>query len=820
VPQVDVTLYLGTNLTSKNPATGFSEALLLIDEPNSGIAGAPKTLLPCTGTCSITSDGNTLDTYNGSAGHPNVFQAQSATGNSIVWTNIPLDPPGVNSNRILRITNLRANASLFGSGTAQSPTTIVTFVSIGGSEFVTINNPQTLVANAESSLSQQTGGVATLSQCTSANPSIAANPSQPLNTGSGNGAQFAISETESFGDVFKVKNYAETEANAGPPFPTLYPADVAQDIPGFPYYTETGFFDPSFPTTQGLNTIGSASSGTRVSFQFSAIPAGVQLYVPISVPLTAMGAPTNETGIAVLTATDINGAGPYTPVVGNPSGLAPVTITGTTGMAVYEILYANPTTQETLTLPVAAAYLSGKVSAGTINVQASLAPLSTVEVADGISPIPRFTANGTVTPAFTIQACTQTTGSTTKATGATAVYSTNAQTVSMTAVVTTTAGPVTGGTVTFTVAGTTLPPVPVQNGGAGAFFTFAGLLGGSYPIAAQFSGFANIAASSDSSQVLTITKQPLTVTWATPGSIVYGTALSSVQLNATAKVPGTYVYAPPSGTVLKEGYNQKLSVTFTPTDSVDYQPATATTYVDVLAPSAPFGSFDTPAATSNVSGSVPFTGWALSPAGITGVDIWREDAGKLVFIGDADFVTGARTDVLNDYPGYPENNSAGWGYLMLTNELPGGNGTFQIHAIAHDTKNASTDLGTKTIIVNNADATQPFGSIDTPIPGGTESGIFVNFGWALTPPGKMIPIDGSTIWVFIDNQRMGHPVYNNYRADIATLFPGYENSLGAIGYYYVDTTQLTNGLHTIAWTVTDDAGVASGIGSRYFIVQN
>jgi hypothetical protein len=96
----------------------------------------------------------------------------------------------------------------------------------------------------------------------------------------------------------------------------------------------------------------------------------------------------------------------------------------------------------------------------------------------------------------------------------------------------------------------------------------------------------------------------------------------------------------------------------------------------------------------------------------------------------------------------------------------------------------------------------------------------VNFGWALTPPGKMIPIDGSTIWVFIDNQRMGHPVYNNYRADIATLFPGYENSLGAIGYYYVDTTQLTNGLHTIAWTVTDDAGVASGIGSRYFIVQN
>jgi hypothetical protein len=157
---------------------------------------------------------------------------------------------------------------------------------------------------------------------------------------------------------------------------------------------------------------------------------------------------------------------------------------------------------------------------------------------------------------------------------------------------------------------------------------------------------------------------------------------------------------------------------------------------------------------------------------------------------------------------------------MLTNELPGGNGTFQIHAIAHDVNNASTDLGTKIVIVDNADATQPFGSIDTPTQGGTESGTFVNFGWALTPPGKMIPTDGSTIWVFIDKQRMGHPVYNNYRADIATLFPGYANSQGAVGYYYIDTTQLSNGLHTISWSVTDSAGVASGIGSRYFTVQN
>ena len=36
----------------------------------------------------------------------------------------------------------------------------------------------------------------------------------------------------------------------------------------------------------------------------------------------------------------------------------------------------------------------------------------------------------------------------------------------------------------------------------------------------------------------------------------------------------------------------------------------------------------------------------------------------------------------------------------------------------------------------------------------------------------------------------------------------------------IDTTKLTNGLHNIAWSVTDSAGNAAGVGSRYFIVQN
>jgi hypothetical protein len=58
-------------------------------------------------------------------------------------------------------------------------------------------------------------------------------------------------------------------------------------------------------------------------------------------------------------------------------------------------------------------------------------------------------------------------------------------------------------------------------------------------------------------------------TWTNPAPITYGTALTSVQLNATANVPGTYAYNPTNGAVLTTGTNT-LSVTFTPSDSVDY----------------------------------------------------------------------------------------------------------------------------------------------------------------------------------------------------------------------------------------------------------
>lgn len=71
-----------------------------------------------------------------------------------------------------------------------------------------------------------------------------------------------------------------------------------------------------------------------------------------------------------------------------------------------------------------------------------------------------------------------------------------------------------------------------------------------------------------------------TLTWASPAAITYGTALGAAQLNATASVPGTFAYSPAAGTVLHAG-TQTLSVTFTPTDATDYNPATTSVTLQV-----------------------------------------------------------------------------------------------------------------------------------------------------------------------------------------------------------------------------------------------
>ncbi len=276
-----------------------------------------------------------------------------------------------------------------------------------------------------------------------------------------------------------------------------------------------------------------------------------------------------------------------------------------------------------------------------------------------------------------------------------------------------------------------------------------------------------------------------------------------ISINPTGLVVGTYTATVTVSDPNSINLTQTAAVNLTVKKSSDDQP--------------PFGSFATPGDGIIVSGSIPVTGWVLDDIEVQSVKLYYNNSS---YIGDAVFVEGARPDIEQAYPLYPQNSRAGWGYMLLTNSLP--DGVYKLYAIASDNSLQQVTLGESTVTIDNASAVKPFGAIDTPPQGGEASGSnYVNWGWALTPQPNMIPTDGSTIFIFVDSVSLGNPYgYNVPNTTIATLFPGYANTDGPVGYLHIDTTKYQNGVHTISWTVTDNAGNSEGIGSRYFSIRN
>ena len=238
---------------------------------------------------------------------------------------------------------------------------------------------------------------------------------------------------------------------------------------------------------------------------------------------------------------------------------------------------------------------------------------------------------------------------------------------------------------------------------------------------------------------------------------------------------------------------------------------------------APFGSFDS--APSPSSGAVPLTGWALDDVGVSSVAIYRsasalEPGSSLVFIGDATFTDGARPDVAAAFPNSPQKTRAGWGYMLLSNVLPGGgNETLTFYAYAVDAEGKQTLLGTREVTLQNANADLPFGALDTPASGATVSGNYTFAGWVVSPRPRQV----MRVSIYMDGQYIGTSLYGIARPDVAALFGGPSGPLDASapGFQFtIDTRGLANGLHTLALVAVDNTNTFAGLGSRFFIVRN
>jgi len=98
---------------------------------------------------------------------------------------------------------------------------------------------------------------------------------------------------------------------------------------------------------------------------------------------------------------------------------------------------------------------------------------------------------------------------------------------------------------------------------------------GACTLAASQPGNEDWAPAPQQQRPLTVGKAIPAITWVVPADTVYGTALGTAQLNATANTTGAFTYTPAAGVMLNAGPAQVLHVDFTPADAANWQGAAA-----------------------------------------------------------------------------------------------------------------------------------------------------------------------------------------------------------------------------------------------------
>jgi hypothetical protein len=432
VPLVNFTIFYNTTVTSRllpvsspQSSGNTSEALLLVDEPGSGLSGFGPSLnqklctYPLTGCTAYsgmptgssapaaTSDPGTYTngvlTTPGSVFAPNVYQGV-VSGNSVTFFGVPVMPPTTTGTRVFRITNVRVNAQPLAGGSASGASPVQASISISGATSLSISNSAPNVGYVSLGLTASASSASGLNQC-------ATQTKSGINI---------LTFSENFGTAFKTRVVAQSNS--------AYAGQInnpAQNIPGAIYNSESNFVFPA--AAAGSNQAGLTDFGTRLKAVFNNVPAGARIFVstanvnnaafPITPPAVVGGnvANGNSTtaayvGYAQLVSTgsteSINdgnaGISGFFPAVAStdngPNGgnvpIAEVSLSNGTGAAVWEVVNTNPNTNESFKFAVYTTYVANVAQnsplPGTTTVNLSFAPTATSGVASATLPVPRF----------------------------------------------------------------------------------------------------------------------------------------------------------------------------------------------------------------------------------------------------------------------------------------------------------------------------------------------------------------------------------------------------------------------------------------------
>jgi hypothetical protein len=419
-----------------------SEALLMLDEPAPGFQfGCALNTCPAYGNGLGTANAPSLVGYYGAGvigsavtgcalaptcpgNNRNVFQGFQSGSNAITWLGVPIDPPGTNGSRIIRIANLRGNANALGvSGANAAPVSVFATITATPNNFMPFSGLAT-----QSVGSVQRGlNFGVFSSATSSSAFTASGLQQCVSRGSSDGSVAVLRYSELFATSFKRRNLATGSGTmaTGSVTGNAEQNALAGTFAGT-YNTESGFTTgalaagTSLPALgSGFQAIGQADFGTRLKAVFNNVPNGVNLFVDrIATANVTFGpavgtppvAPIVSQDYANLTASETGAFASVGATSGSPaSGTSTqLTVTNGSATAVWEVLDSAANSFAILNFRVWATYTASPATnspaLATATVNGSYAPTSTVTTASS-GPIPRFADTSTASNIFTVIPC-------------------------------------------------------------------------------------------------------------------------------------------------------------------------------------------------------------------------------------------------------------------------------------------------------------------------------------------------------------------------------------------------------------------------------
>jgi uncharacterized protein (TIGR03437 family) len=387
-PLFQIVVTANASLTSRilvpgATGTGLSEALLVVDEPS---------FIDQVG-CIAAPGGDACASRDTSQSTPNVFQGRQMQANSITFRSVPLNPPGTQGTRTLRITNLRANIAALAAQTP-APSSVRVGVQIFDQSGAIVPIRGSEPASGEI----RKGGIFAVRTIADTAPALRGMPAITIPPASlPVGAPqlltgFNLRFTEGFPGAFRRRNVGTSSES--PFFMTV------QATPGLPYNTESGFLNTLLPNQMKMDSAGLADAGTRLLARFQNVPKDVLIWVTTRDVRAGTTQFSETQPRAILTSADVNGLGDLTPVKPSINGLAQIPVVNGTATAVWEVISANPVRLQDISFGVAISAQTASPAQGTVLVSAGMAPLA---VKDGKNDsLPLFAGTAAPVPAFAV----------------------------------------------------------------------------------------------------------------------------------------------------------------------------------------------------------------------------------------------------------------------------------------------------------------------------------------------------------------------------------------------------------------------------------